>query len=179
LSFAIHPQISPVRLKNLQCFENIHEIYTVRKQIQKTMKSTTFFTILVLAVVAMMTAGASAAMKTITVSDQGRICGRISEFITGQLLAFASVELFSSIDSSLVVGTLTNNKGEFNFSMLKPGDYFLVVSLEGFATKQFQPVTISMEDRKVDTGEIQLTRAPRKPVKNQSSKHTVYAKSNR
>ncbi|MDO8951621.1 MAG: carboxypeptidase-like regulatory domain-containing protein [Draconibacterium sp.] len=143
------------------------------------MKSTTFLTMMVLAVIPMMTAGASTAMNKITVSDQGRICGRISEFITGQLLAFASVELFSAIDSSLVVGTLTNNKGEFNFSMLKPGDYFLVVSLEGFATKQFQPITISKEDHKVETGEIQLTRTPRKPAKNQSSNHVTYARSTR
>jgi hypothetical protein len=143
------------------------------------MKSTTFLTMMILTIVAMMTAGASKVMSTTTVSDQGRICGRISEFITGQLLPFASVELFSSIDSTLVVGTLTNSKGEFNFSMLKPGDYFLVVSLEGFATKQFQPVTISTEDRKVETGEIQLTRALRKPAKNQLSKHAVYARSTR
>lgn len=143
------------------------------------MKTTTFLTMMVLAVIAMMPTGASKAMTTITVSDHGRICGRISEFITGQLLALASVELFSSIDSTLVVGTLTNSKGEFNFSMLKPGDYFLVVSLEGFATKQIQPITISKDDRKVETGEIHLTRAPRKPAKNQSSKHAVYARSTR
>lgn len=143
------------------------------------MKSTTFLTMMVLAVIAMMTAGASTAMNKIKVSDQGRICGRISEFITGQLLAFASVELFSSIDSSLVVGTLTNNKGEFNFSMLKPGDYFLVVSLEGFATKQVQPVTVRDGDGKVEMGEILLTKATRKPARNQSPKHAVYARSTR
>jgi len=141
------------------------------------MKTTTILTMMLLTVIAMMTAGASKAMSAITVSDQGRICGRISEFITGQLLTLASVELFSSIDSTLVVGTLTNNKGEFNFSMLKPGDYFLVVSLEGFATKQVQPVTISKDDRKVETGEIQLTRTPRKQAKNQPAKHVTYARS--
>jgi hypothetical protein len=141
------------------------------------MKTTTILTMMLLTVIAMMTAGASKAMNAITVSDQGSICGRISEFITGQLLALASVELFSSIDSTLVVGTLTNNKGEFNFSMLKPGDYFLVVSLEGFATKQVQPVTISKDDIKVETGEIQLTRTSRKQAKNQPAKHETYARS--
>jgi len=161
--------------------KNIQEIYTIRKQKQQTktitMKSTTILTMMVLTVIAIMTAGASKAMSTITVSDQGRICGRISEFITGQLLALASVELFSSIDSTLVVGTLTNNKGEFNFSMLKPGDYFLVISIEGFASKQVQPVTVRKDEVKVQLGEIQLTRTPRKPAKNQSVKQVTYARS--
>jgi len=143
------------------------------------MKTSTFLTMMVLIVISIMTAGASKAMNTITVSDQGRICGRISEFITGQLLDLVSVELFSSIDSTLVVGTLTNNKGEFNFSMLKPGDYFLVVSLKGFTTKEVTPVNIRQVDDKVGTGEIQLTRDPRKPAKSQSAKHVTYARSTR
>lgn len=143
------------------------------------MKSTAFLTITILTVIAMMTAGASKAMNSITVSNQGRICGRISEFLSNQLLAFVSVELFSSIDSSLVVGTLTNNRGEFNFSMLKPGNYFLVVSLEGFTTKQVQPVTVQNDNGKVEIGEIHLVREPRKPAKNQSAKHAALARATR
>jgi hypothetical protein len=160
--------------------EKIQEFYAVRKQKQKTtetMKSTTFLTMMILTVVAMMTAGASKAMETISVSDQGRICGRISETLSGQLLAFASVELFSTIDSSLVVGTLTNNQGEFNFSMLKPGNYFIMISLDGFAAKKVQPVVIKSENFRTDLGEIQLERTSRKPVKNQTVKQAVYARS--
>ncbi len=141
------------------------------------MKSTTFLTMMVLAVIAMMTAGASKAMKTITISDQGRICGRISEIITGQLLAFASVELFSAIDSTLVVGTITNSKGEFYFSMLKPGDYYLKISLDGFAAKKLQTVTIKEGDLQNDLGRIQLERIPRKSTRNTSSKNVLYANS--
>jgi uncharacterized protein (DUF2141 family) len=143
------------------------------------MKSTTFLTILVLAVIAMMTAGASKAMKTITVSDQGRICGRISEIITGQLLAFASVELYSSIDSTIVVGTITNSKGEFYFSMLKPGDYYLKIILDGFATKKIQTGTIKEDNLQNDLGKIQLERIPRKSTRNTSSKYVLYANSSR
>lgn len=141
------------------------------------MKSTTFLTMMVLAVITIMTSGASKAMKTISVSDQGRICGRISETVSGQLLSFASVELFSAIDSSLVVGTLSNNQGEFNFSMLKPGNYFIVVSLDGFTAKRVQPVVIQTEVFRTDLGEIHLERTMRKPVKNQAVKQAVYAQS--
>lgn len=133
---------------------------------------------MLLTVITLITAGASKAMSAITVSDQGRICGRISEFITGQLLALASVELFSSIDSTLVVGTLTNNKGEFSFSMLKPGDYFLVVRMEGFAALQVQSVTVRKDNVKVELSEIQLSRTPRKSAKNQPAKHVTYVRSN-
>jgi hypothetical protein len=141
------------------------------------MKPTTFLSMMILTVISIMTAGVTNAMNTISVSDQGRIYGRISEFITGQLLDLVSVELFSSIDSTLVVGTVTNNKGEFSFSMLKPGEYFLVVSLKGFITKQIAPVNIRQDESKVGTGEIQLNRIPRKPAKNRSAKHATYARS--
>lgn len=142
------------------------------------MKSISLLTMMVLTFISILTADASKAMHTISVSDQGRIYGRISEFITGQLLNLVSVDLFSSVDSTLVVGTLTNNKGEFSFSMLKPGEYFLVVSLKGFVTKKVTPVIIRKDESKVGTGEIQLTRIPRKPAKNHSAKHPEYARSN-
>ena len=142
------------------------------------MKPTAFFIMMVLTVISILTANASKVTDKISVSDQGRIYGRISEFITGQLLDLVWVDLFSSVDSTLVVGTLTNKKGEFSFSMLKPGNYFLVISLKGFVTKQITPVTIRKEENKVVTGEIQLTRVPRKPAKNQSAKHATYARSN-
>lgn len=109
--------------------------------------------------------GVSHAMRFITVSDQGRIYGRLLDFKTGDPLAFISAELFSVADSQLVVGTLSNLAGEFTFSMLKPGTYFVVISAGGFTTRQLLPVTITAKENKLNLGEIQLTRVSRKQEK--------------
>lgn len=119
--------------------------------------------------------GVSHALKFITVSDQGRICGRLFDFTTGDPLAFISAELFSVADSQLIVGTLSNLAGEFNFSMLKPGSYFVVVSAEGFASRQLLPVTITAEESKLSLGEILLTRVSRKHAKALSRQQMVPA----
>lgn len=119
----------------------------------------------VLAGLLLLLPGISNAFKFINASDKGRICGRLFDFNTGDPLAFISAELFSVADSQLVVGTLSNLAGEFTFSMLKPGTYFVVISAEGFTPKQLLPVTITAEQSKLNLGEIQLNRISRKNVK--------------
>lgn len=119
--------------------------------------------------------GISHAMKFISVSDQGRIYGRLLDFTTGDPLALISAELFSVADSQLVVGTLSNLAGEFTFSMLKPGSYFVVISAEGFESRQLLPVTINAEKNKLNLGEIQLTRVSRKHAKAHSHQRMVPA----
>lgn len=134
-----------------------------------------FKAITVIAGLLLLLPGISHAMKFISVSDQGRIYGRLLDFTTGDPLAFISAELFSVADSQLVVGTLSNLAGEFNFSMLKSGSYFVVISAEGFASRQLFPVTITEEENKLNLGEIQLTRVSRKHAKTISRQRMVPA----
>jgi hypothetical protein len=119
--------------------------------------------------------GISNAAKFINVSDKGRICGRLLDFTSGDPLAFISAELFSVADSQLVVGTLSNLAGEFYFSMLKPGTYFVVISAEGFETRRLLPVTVTAEEEKLNLGEIRLTRIQRKNAKTLSRQRLVPA----
>jgi len=119
--------------------------------------------------------GISNAAKFINVSDKGRICGRLLDFTSGDPLAFFSAELFSVVDSQLVVGTLSNWAGEFYFSMLKPGTYFVVISAEGFETRRLPPVTVTAEEEKLNLGEIRLTRIQRKNAKTLSRQRLVPA----
>ena len=119
--------------------------------------------------------GISNAAKFINVSDKGRICGRLLDFTSGDPLAFFSAELFSVADSQLVVGTLSNLAGEFYFSMLKPGTYFVVISAEDFETRRLLPVTVTAEEEKLNLGEIRLTRIQRKNTKTLSRQRLVPA----
>jgi hypothetical protein len=119
--------------------------------------------------------GITNASTFINVSDKGRIYGRLLDFSTGNPLAFISAELFSVADSQLVVGTLSNFAGEFNFSMLKPGSYFVVISAEGYTTSKLLPVTISAKESKLNLGEIQLSRLQRKNAKTYSRQRLMPA----
>lgn len=111
----------------------------------------------------------------INVSDKGRIYGRLLDFNTGDPLSFISAELFSVADSQLVVGTLSNFAGEFNFSMLKPGSYFVVISAEGYISSKLLPVTISAKESTLNLGEIQLSRVQRKNAKTYSRQRLIPA----
>jgi hypothetical protein len=66
---------------------------------------------------------------------------------------FATILLKNSADSTLYKGEITNEKGEFNFENIKPGNYFLQVQVVGFE-KFTQNVTTS--DAPVDLGNIIL-----------------------
>lgn len=135
------------------------------------MKPITFLSMMFLTAITFMSASTSKATSTISVSDKGRIYGLITESITNQLLELVSIELFSCTDSTLVAGTITNQKGEFFFSMIKQGDYFLVLKNGGFETKQVDTFTVRTEENKINLGEIQLTRSARKAVKTRSAKN--------
>jgi len=119
--------------------------------------------------------GITNASTFINVSDKGRIYGRLLDFNTGDPLAFISAELFSVADSQLVVGTLSNFAGEFNFSMLKPGSYFVIISAEGYISSKLLPVTISAKESTLNLGEIQLSRMQRKNAKTYSRQRLIPA----
>jgi hypothetical protein len=53
---------------------------------------------------------------------------------TKQALEDATVSIMSAKDSSLVSFTLTSNSGYFEIKNLEPGDYYLIVSYQGFQT---------------------------------------------
>ena len=92
------------------------------------------FTIVILGCTAILLVltSVSKAIGSIGVSEKGRICGRIVDFTTGNPLISASVDLLTSDGLKLVVGTLTNNKGEFTLTMLEPGNYVLDISIDGY-----------------------------------------------
>jgi hypothetical protein len=61
-----------------------------------------------------------------------------------------------------VVGTLTNNRGEFTLTMLEPGDYYLNINLQGYEGFRVKSIVIKKEGGKTDIGEIQLSKTSKK-----------------
>jgi hypothetical protein len=89
----------------------------------------------------------------------GCITGRIIGQTTQCPLAAVSVVLYTIKDSSIVAGTLSNTAGEFRFSMLASGEYFMVLSCDGFEQQISEPIKIQKDQAKVNLGEVFLSTA--------------------
>ena len=68
-------------------------------------------------------------------------------------LAYVTLTAFSSSDSSLAGGGITDETGKFSFA-LKPGNYFFQVKLLSFEQKQLENIEVG--DKPMDLGTINL-----------------------
>ena len=60
------------------------------------------------------------------------IQGSITEQETKEPVEFVNVSLFNAGDSSLSTGVVTDKNGEFSFTSIKEGNYYLQISCIGF-----------------------------------------------
>ncbi|GAB1452532.1 hypothetical protein MASR2M47_25880 [Draconibacterium sp.] len=128
------------------------------------MKTITFGTAPACLILLMLIAG-YANSTIIAVDKKGTVIGRLSDFTTNEPIEFALIDLFAVKDSTLVVGTLTDNEGKFTISMLDSGNYYIEISERNFEKKQIQSFVISENISKINLGEILLFRLPRKSPK--------------
>ncbi len=92
----------------------------------------------------------------IIISGAGKISGNI-RFETSNLpLENSTITLFSTKDSSMIAGTITDKNGHFSFSMLEPGNYFLVISESGFEKQQTKNLSVKDSEPKICLNEIVL-----------------------
>ena len=94
--------------------------------------------------------------KSVDIANPGKITGRINHENTNLPLEFVNVVLYSTPDSTLFAGTLTNQFGEFNFSMLDSGRYYIELTLPGYQNQQLGPLSVSTNGNKINLGEISL-----------------------
>ncbi len=71
--------------------------------------------------------------------SNGIISGKVLDD-TNTPVEYATITLFSLRDSSIATGGITNSKGEFKFTELKLGAYYMVVKLLGFDSKEVRPI---------------------------------------
>jgi hypothetical protein len=97
--------------------------------------------------------------KSVDIANPGKITGRINHENTNLPLEFVNVVLYSTPDSTLFAGTLTNQSGEFTFSMLDSGRYYIELTLPGYENRQLGPLSVSANGNKINLGEISLSPA--------------------
>ncbi|HEX7356553.1 MAG TPA: outer membrane beta-barrel family protein [Ignavibacteriaceae bacterium] len=83
----------------------------------------------------------------------GKITGKVFDNDSKHSIEYANIVLLSTIDSSLINGTITNADGLFDLSGIKPGKYLVDVRFIGYKSVSFN-VDINPNNRFVDLGDI-------------------------
>lgn len=83
------------------------------------------------------------------------IKGRIIDSVSGQPLGFASIQVLSVIDSTLVNGDLSTDDGSFTISA-GYGEYFLRMDFMGFHGRATSSFILSKEHPRIDLGTIRM-----------------------
>ncbi|MEJ7911748.1 MAG: TonB-dependent receptor, partial [Chitinophagaceae bacterium] len=86
---------------------------------------------------------------TVTVS------GLVKENTTKAVVSYANVALKKIIDSSFILGTITNEEGRFSMANIKSGDYYLEISSVGFQIKTMAALVGQLSSF-LDLGTIEL-----------------------
>lgn len=86
----------------------------------------------------------------------GVIKGHVFDEKSNKGLSFASVQVWKSNDSTLFTGALTDDKGWFNITSVKPGNYFLRISYVGYKTLDKKNIVVS-PSLEFDAGNILLS----------------------
>ncbi|MGV3509266.1 MAG: carboxypeptidase regulatory-like domain-containing protein, partial [Sphingobacteriaceae bacterium] len=87
--------------------------------------------------------------------SQFKVKGRVIDSLTQSPIDYASVSIYTSSDSRLKDGKLSNEKGVFSFDGLTAGNYYIKVDFIGYNAKLI-PGVLLKNDRTVDLGDIRL-----------------------
>nr|WP_319271864.1 outer membrane beta-barrel family protein [uncultured Draconibacterium sp.] len=87
---------------------------------------------------------------------KGKIVGQIVDEKSEAPMEFANIAIYNEVDSALVTGGITNEKGQFEIENLRYGDYYLVANFIGFDEKNINDIKIDGTNRVHDVGEINL-----------------------
>ncbi len=98
-----------------------------------------------------------AILQTLTLVAQqnfGVVSGIIIDLGTSQPLEFATIVITDKTNPSKTLGTMTNSKGEFEFTNLPIGRYVLTYSFLGFKKNDTSPFEISSTHPKTNLGQL-------------------------
>lgn len=83
---------------------------------------------------------------------QSNISGIIKDYTNNEAIEFVSIGVYSSNDSSLVGGNITDPEGKFEVGNIREGNYYLAVSFLGYKTQIVAGIFIKEnEKRKLET----------------------------
>ena len=85
----------------------------------------------------------------------GTIRGTVRD-ASGQPVRAARIAVWSAADSTLVTGGVSDNAGAFRIEGLRPGAYYLRVTMLGYTTGRVERVAVTPAAQTADVGEVRL-----------------------
>lgn len=90
---------------------------------------------------------------------QGEIRGSVVDAENNAPISAASVAVWTKADNKLVAGAIVKNDGTFRIDGLRPGSYYLKLTMIGYATQTTPAVDITPASPRAMVGSLKLTRA--------------------
>ncbi len=91
--------------------------------------------------------------------QRGMVIGKVIDGQTSQELEYATVSVFSQLDSMLVGGDVSDKKGQFLARDLPMGSYWVEINFMGYEPIVFKNVKITRENNLVDLETVKLVLA--------------------
>ncbi len=88
------------------------------------------------------------------ITDGGQVRGIVYDQKSKQPIEFATIALFSSIDSTLVTGTITDPNGNFHATKIAEGRYYMKVNFLGYKELLYNGLVIDRSNLRLDIGKI-------------------------
>ncbi len=82
------------------------------------------------------------------------IVGKVLDNVTGNPIQYANVMLHNSDTDAAVTGTITNERGRFHISPVKPGNYFVTIKFMGYDQLKIDSLTITFATPMAMLGEV-------------------------
>jgi len=89
-------------------------------------------------------------------STNGIIKGLVLDSQTAQPVEYANIVLYRTKDSTMINGTVTNDKGVFSLDNLAFGNYYITISFMGYNKLKIPQVFVKPNAVEVELGKIQL-----------------------
>lgn len=86
----------------------------------------------------------------------GIVFGKVVDKTTGEPMEYTNVVLYSLRDSSIVVGTLTDEDGKFRMEKVKYGRMYAITNFMGYNKLSIQDIKVTPKQKVVDMGTIEL-----------------------
>jgi len=90
------------------------------------------------------------------VPDGGLVRGMVYDKDSKKPIEFATIALFSAMDSALITGTITDGEGNFQATQIAEGSYFMKINFLGYEELQYSDIVIDRQSRRLDVGQIYL-----------------------
>jgi outer membrane receptor protein involved in Fe transport len=89
----------------------------------------------------------------------GEIRGTVVDAVSSTPIGRASVAVWSAADSALVAGAIARPDGSFRIPGLRPGSYYLKVSMMGYSAQTTPRFAIAEASPRANAGSVRLTRS--------------------